>query len=121
MENAERYMIYHFLHRAPKDGELPYKRGTCRIWPIDKFDWYMDPAPNKGQGIFTILPKEEVREVKETPKSDFIDKITKKLNALEIGDASKYRKGSRAYLANHNGIRKFKVGYKLKCARYEPC
>ena len=119
MDDAARDMIYHFCHRAPEEGELPYKRGVCRIWPIDEFDWYMDPAPNEPQGTFSILPKEEIREVKELPNSAFIDAITKKLKELEIGDAKKFRKGSRKYIANHAGIKKWRIGYKLKCARYE--
>ena len=117
MDTAERDMIYHFLHKEPSEEEIPYKRGVCRIWPIDEFDWYMDPAPNEGAGIFSIIPEREEKEKTKVPPSNFIDMITKKLKDLDIGKAKKHRKGSRAYIANHSGLQKFRKGYQERCGR----
>ena len=101
MDQSEKNMIYVFFDEKPKGVE--YKRGICRIWRIDEFDWYMDPAPNEPPGIFSIFPTIKKSEYKLS-NSKYVDIIIQKLKELEIGKAKKYRKGSRTYLANHKNV-----------------
>ena len=110
-------MIYFFLDREPNDNEIEYKRGICRIWPINELEYYMDPAPNEGAGIFSIIPNQ--KEVKGGDfESDFIKILSKRLKEMEIGNkAKKYRKGSRIYLANHKRINEFKLQLRNKSKR----
>ena len=115
MENADKDMIYVFLNRAPTEEEIVYRRGVCRIWPIDDDTYYMDPAPHQCQGLFNILPKEEERQ-KEPPPSKYIIQLAQALEKLNIGKNCG-KKGSRKWIANHKVIKSWKLDRRKKCGR----